>query len=59
MTGDGNGAGDRGPMVDSPVPDLRRRLTEALGRHVSGNELQADLLVELLEKLEELQRSER
>lgn len=45
-------------MVDSPVPDLRRRLTEVLGRHVSGNELQADLLVELLEKLEAIKKEE-
>lgn len=45
-------------MADSPVRDLRRRLTDVLGRHVSGNELQADLLVELLEKLEEIKREE-
>lgn len=41
-------------MVDSPVPDLRKRLSVALGRDIGKYELQGDILVELLETLEEL-----
>lgn len=41
------------------VPDLRKRLAAVLGREVHRGEMQADILLELLEKLEEIQGSER
>jgi len=46
-------------VVDSPVPDLRRRLSSALGRDVGKWELQGDILLELLEALERCQTTER
>lgn len=48
-------------MADSPVPDLRRRLSKVLGRDVGKYELQGEILLELLEKLESVtaERNER
>lgn len=42
-----------------PVPDLRARLTAVLGREVHGGEQQADILLELLERLERLATERR
>lgn len=39
------------------VPNVRARLSVVLGREVEGHEKQADILVELLERLEEFHRT--
>jgi hypothetical protein len=45
--------------MSPPVPDLRKRLAAALGREVHHGEMQADILLELLELLEQLATERR
>lgn len=48
-----------GATMPAQIPDLRKRLSAVLGREVHRGEMQADILLELLEQLEQIATERR